>query len=169
MKRILVIGNSGAGKSTLAKRLSDCLLLPFFPSDPFYWEPGWKTASTDKVFQQISDVISRESWIIDGNFDEYHECVWRRADCILWLDYSLPIILKQIIIRNFKWLFMREPIWSGNTMTFHSAISGIRHAIRSYTLKRQNYPRWLAEIPRIPYCRFRTRKETEAWLQGLSG
>jgi hypothetical protein len=168
MKRILVIGNSGAGKSTLAKQLSDCLHLPFFPSDPFYWEPGWKPARTDKVFQQVSDVIQRESWILDGNFDEYHALVWGRADCIIWLDYSLPTTLTQVIIRNFKWLFMREPTWSGNTMTFRKAVSGIRHAIKSHPVKSRKYPCWLAELPEIHHYRFHTRKETETWLKELN-
>jgi hypothetical protein len=168
MKRILVIGNSGSGKSTLAKRLSDCLNLPFFPSDHFYWEPGWKTASADKIFQQINAVIARETWILDGNFDEYHERVWGQADCIIWLDYSFLTILKQIIIRNFKWLFMREPTWSGNTMTFRRAISGIQHAIKSYSLKKKKYPYWLAGLPGIDQYRFRTKQETENWLQGLN-
>ena len=167
MKRILVIGTSGAGKSVLAKRLSACLHVPYFPSDPFYWEPGWKPARADKVFQQVREVTSRDLWILDGNFDEYHEFVWRQADCILWLDYSISVILKQVIIRNFKWLLTREPVWSGNRMTLRRAISGIRHAIRSYSSKKKNYPCWLAELSGIRHYRFRTKQETETWLKGL--
>lgn len=165
MKRILVIGNSGVGKSTLAKRLAECLNIPFFPSDPFYWEPGWKLAPAKKVFQQVSEVTARDAWILDGNFDEYHELVWSRADCIIWLDYSIPIILTQVVLRNFKWLVMREPTWSGNTMTLQRAVSGVRHAVKSYSLKRRKYPVWLAGLPGIPQYHFRTRRETEAWLQ----
>ena len=75
MKRILVIGNSGSGKSTLAKRLSECLKLPFFPSDHFYWELNWKIASSEKVRQQVRDVINQEVWILDGNFDDEYELV----------------------------------------------------------------------------------------------
>lgn len=168
MKRILVIGNSGAGKSTLAKRLSECLDLPYFPSDRFYWEPGWKVASAESVFQQVSDVSARASWILDGNFDEYHALIWRQADCIVWLDYSLITILKQVSMRNFKWLFLHQPTWSGDTMTFRRAVSGIRHAMKSYSSKKKNYPGWLAELSDIPQYRFRTREETEAWIEGLN-
>jgi len=168
MKRILIIGNSGAGKSTLAKRLSDCLHLPFFPTDPFYWEPGWKAAPAAKVFQQLSEVTARDCWILDGNFDEYHDCIWRQADCILWLDYSLPTILKQVITRNFKWLFMRELVWSGNRMTFRRAVSGIRHAVRTHSLKRQKYPGWLAELSGTRQYRFRNKQETEDWIKSLN-
>jgi len=67
MKRILVIGTSGAGKSTLAQRVSKSLGLPFIASDHFYWEPGWKVASSEKVHQQLGEVVRREAWVLDGN------------------------------------------------------------------------------------------------------
>ena len=168
MKKILVIGNSGSGKSTLAKQLSELLHLQFFPSDNFYWESGWKIASSDKVRQQVIDVISKNEWILDGNFDDDHELIWKQADCIIWLDYSLPTILKQIVRRNFRWAITRQTTWSGNKMTFQRAISGIRHAVKSHSLKRKIYPYWLAELSGVRTYRFCTKQETEIWLQGLS-
>lgn len=168
MKRILIIGSSGSGKSTLAKRLSECLKLPFFASDNFYWELGWKIASSEKVRQQVRDVIAQEAWILDGNFDDEREFVWKQADCIIWLDYSLSTILKQIVTRNFQWTLTRQPIWSSNKMTLQRAISGIRHAIKSYSLKKNNYPRWLTELSGVALYRFRTKRETEIWFQGLN-
>src|SRR5690349_6306113 len=114
MKRILVIGNSGSGKSTLAKKLSERLELPFFPSDGFYWEASWRVASHEKVYRQVREVMAHEAWILDGNFDDQHEFVWEQADCIIWLDYSLTTILVQILARNFKWTFTRQPTWAGN-------------------------------------------------------
>lgn len=167
MKQILVIGTSGTGKSTLAQRLSTVLHLPFFASDPFYWDAHWKPASDAKVLQQVKDVIRREAWILDGNFDNERELVWRQADCIIWLDYSLATICKRVIFRNLFWVLTQQPIWSGNRMTLHRALSGLRHAIRSYSLKRQNYPHWLAELPDITVHRFHTPHETETWLQNL--
>ena len=167
MKRILVIGTSGSGKSSLAERLSKRLNLPFFASDHFYWEIGWKTASTERVRQHVEDVVSREAWILDGNFDEERDLVWKRADCIVWLDYSLMTIFRQIVLRNFRWTITRQLTWSGNRMTLQRAISGIRHAVKSYSLKKQNYSRWLAELPDVTLYRFCTNREMEAWFQSL--
>jgi adenylate kinase family enzyme len=167
MKRILVIGTSGTGKSTLAQRLSNILRLPFFATDHFYWESGWKTTTDDKVLQQVKDVIHREAWILDGNFDNERELVWKQADCIIWLDYSLPTICRRIVFRNFLWAMTRQSIWSGNRMTLRRAISGIRHAVKSYSLKRKNYPQWLAELSGIETHRFHTSRETDTWLQSL--
>ena len=168
MKRILVIGTSGAGKSTLAQRVSKSLGLPFIASDHFYWEPGWKVAPSEKVQEHLTGVVRQEAWVLDGNFDNQHEFVWCRADCIIWLDYSLMTICRRIVFRNFLWVITQQPIWSGNRMTLQRALSGLRHAIKSYRIKRRNYPQWLAELSGVPSFRFRTSREAEAWLQCLS-
>jgi adenylate kinase family enzyme len=167
IKRILVIGNSGSGKSTLAKRLSERLRLPYFASDHFFWEPGWKPASHDRVCLQVNDVLLESAWILDGNFDEEHEHVWKQADCIIWLDYPRSTILKQIVTRNLRWAITRQRSWSGNKWTMQRAISGIRHAIQSYPLKKQIYPCWLSELSGIVVYRFRTKRETEIWFQNI--
>ncbi len=167
MKKILVIGTSGSGKSTLAKYLSELLDVQFFPSDDFYWEASWKISSSEKVYEQVRDVISQKEWILDGNFDDERELVWKQADCIVWLDYPLSTILKQVATRNFHWLLTRKAIWSGNKMTFQRAISGIRHAVKSYSMKRKHYPSWLAKLSGVKIYRFCTKQETEIWLQGL--
>ena len=167
MKRILVIGTSGAGKSTLAQRVSKSLALPFIASDHFYWEPGWKVASSEKVHQQLREVVGREAWVLDGNFDNEREFVWCRADCIIWLDYSLMTICSRIIYRNFLWVITQEPTWSGNRMTLRRALSGLGHAVKTYGIKRRNYRQWLAELPGVVSYRFCTRREAEAWLQSL--
>lgn len=167
MKKILVIGTSGSGKSTVAKQLSELLNVQFFPSDNFYWEAGWKISSSEKVLKQVNGVISQKEWVLDGNFESERELVWKQADCIVWLDYPFVVILKQVAIRNFKWLLFHQTTWLGNKMTFQRAISGIRHAIKSYSMKKKNYPSWLAELSDIKIYRFCKKQETEIWLQGL--
>jgi adenylate kinase family enzyme len=168
MNRILIIGTSGCGKSTLAKRVSERLQIPFFPSDEFYWEPRWKIATQDKVHRLVWNIVYQDTWILDGNFDEIHDLVWRRADCIIWLDYPLLTIFGQILTRNFRWVLTRQKIWSGNTMTLQRAISGIHHMVNSYSQKKKKYPFWLSEIPNIVCHRFRARDETEMWFENIT-
>jgi hypothetical protein len=167
MNKLLVIGVSGAGKSTLARRLSEILKLPFFPSDGFYWEADWQIAPSNKVRQRLMDALSHDKWILDGNFDDEHTLVWKQADCIVWLDYSLPTILTQIIARNLRWTLTRQIVWSGNQMSLPRAISGIRHSIRTYAFKRKKYPLWLSGLSGIKVCRFRSKMETELWLDAM--
>ena len=168
MKRILVIGTSGAGKSTLAKRMSESLGLPFIASDHFYWEPGWKVAPSEKVQSHLTEVVGREAWVLDGKFGNEREFLWCRADCIIWLDYSLMTICRRIVFRNFLWVMTQQPTWSGNRMTLQRALSGVCHAIKSYRVKKRNSPQWLAELSGVPSFRFRTSREAEAWLQRLN-
>jgi tRNA A37 N6-isopentenylltransferase MiaA len=169
MKRILIIGTSGCGKSTLARRLAECLSLPYFPSDPFYWEDNWKPASSKRVQQQLIQVVEMEAWVLDGNFDDHREIVWRYADCLIWLDYSFLTIVRRVIARNLHWALTRQSTWSGNRMTFQRFFSGVGHTIRSYPAKRRNYPRHIAELSGVVAYRFRESHQTESWLTKLSG
>lgn len=167
MKKILVIGTSGSGKSTHAKQLSEILDIKFFPSDNFYWEESWKITSHEKVLEHIKSVVVQKEWILDGNFETERELVWKLSDCIIWLDYSLTVVIWQVITRNFRWLLTRQTIWSGNRMTFQRAISGIRHTIKSYSVKKKNYPLWLEELSDTKVYRFSRKQETEKWVQEL--
>lgn len=153
MKKNLIIGTSGSGKSTLAKQLSEILDIKFFPSDNFYWEVGWKITPPEKVLEHVKSVIAQKEW--------------KLSDCIIWLDYSLAVIIWQVATRNFRWLVTRQIIWSGNKMTFQRAISGIRHTIKSYSVKKKNYPLWLEELSDTKLYRFSRRQETEKWVQEL--
>jgi hypothetical protein len=48
------------------------------------------------------------------------------------------------------------------------AFTGICHTLRSYVLKHDSYPRWLAEPPETTeWHRFCSRREAQAWVNGL--
>jgi hypothetical protein len=53
-------------------------------------------------------------------------------------------------------------------MTLQRAVSGLCHAVKSYRIKRRNYPQWLAELSGVPSHRFCTSREAEDWLQSLN-
>ena len=167
MKRILIIGASGCGKSTLAKRVSTRLELPYVATDPFYWDADWKPVSMERVHQRLNAALEHDAWVLDGNFDNEREFLWTRADCIVWLDYALPIILSRVIFRNFGWAISGQTTWSGNQMSFQRAISGIRHSLRSYPMKKAAYPEYLAALSGVEIYRFRTDHETEVWFRAL--
>ena len=168
LKRILIIGASGSGKSTLARRLAERLNLPYFPSDPFYWDDNWKPASPKRVQQQLLKVVEQEAWVLDGNFDDHRELVWQCADCLIWLDYSLLTILNRVTARNLHWAVTRQSIWSGNRMTFQRAFSGIGHTIRSYPAKKRNYPQYISALSGVAVYHFRDSHQTETWLTKLN-
>lgn len=167
MQRLLVIGTSGSGKSTLARRVAGCLRLPYVATDSFYWEPGWKPAPSAHVDARLNAVLEQPAWVLDGNFDVQRKRVWALADCIVWLDLPWWLTVGRVARRNALWVLSREPVWSGNVMTWSRAWSGVWHAAASHSLKRRLYPRWLAELEGAVVYRLRTSSEVEAWLSQL--
>lgn len=142
--------------------------MPYFATDPFYWEANWKPASPERVREQLRSVLERQSWVLDGNFDDERALLWPRADCIIWLDYALPVILSRVIWRNLGWAISGKATWSGNRMSFQRALSGIRHSFRSYSLKRAVYPEYLAVLKKgVTVHHFCSSRQTEAWFSSL--
>jgi hypothetical protein len=53
-------------------------------------------------------------------------------------------------------------------MTFRTAYSGVRHALRSHALKRRFYPRQLAEFPHLRIIRITSSEQMTRWLEGIA-
>ena len=163
----MVVGCSGAGKSTLAAAVAERAQLPFVPTDPFYWQKGWQPAPQEAVLERLHAVLSQPVWVMDGNFEDQREIVWAEADALVWLDYSLPVILRRGLKRNIRLYLSGEPTWSGNRMTLPQVFSGVRHALRSFPNKRKAYPSYLHEFPQLKVLHFRQPAEAERWLAAL--
>lgn len=165
MKRILVIGTSGSGKTTLAQTLAQRLGLPFTPTDPLYWQPGWQPRPARLVRRQVRKLVTAERWVLDGNFDDQRSEAWRRAECIVWLDYPLSTVLGQVARRNLGWFINGTETWAGNRMSLVQAISGILHALKSHRRKSRSYPIWLAQFPKLQVIRLKNSQECQEWLR----
>ena len=88
MKRILIIGSGGAGKSTFSKQLSKVLGLPIIHLDVHFWLPGWEMTESEKWHKKVDDLISQDSWVMDGNFNSTLDKRFKRADTIFYFDFS---------------------------------------------------------------------------------
>ena len=88
MERIMIIGCGGAGKSTLARQLGEKTGLPVVHLDKLFWKPGWVSLSQEEFDLVHQEAISRERWIIDGNFDRTIPQRLSRCDTVLYLDFS---------------------------------------------------------------------------------
>ena len=88
MERIMIIGCGGAGKSTLARQLGKKTGLPVVHLDKLFWKPGWVSLSREEFDLVHQEAISRERWIIDGNFDRTIPQRLSRCDTVLYLDFS---------------------------------------------------------------------------------
>ena len=164
MKRVVIIGNSGAGKSTLAAALAKKAGLPLIASDPFYWTANWGAVSPEAVRQRVTDATATNIWVIDGNFDSERDVVWARADTVVWLDYTLALVMRRVCRRNLLWWLTGQTVWSGSRMTWNRAWSGIRHARRTFAQKQAAYPAFLADFPHLTILRFRSPHQVTHWM-----
>jgi adenylate kinase family enzyme len=103
MKRILVIGSGGSGKSTFATRLGQLLDLEVDHLDKFYWRAGWVEPPREEWLQTVTELINRDSWIIDGNYGGTLDVRIQRCDTIVFLDLPRVLCVWRILKRNLRY------------------------------------------------------------------
>jgi len=91
--KIMIIGCGGSGKSTLAKRLGEKLNLPIIHLDQLFWRSGWKQVSSEEFDSLLHNELSKDFWIIDGNFNRTIQDRLKYCDMVIYLDYSRFICL----------------------------------------------------------------------------
>lgn len=89
MQKVLVIGCPGAGKSTFARRLRDATGLPLYYLDRLWHRPDRTTLSRQAFDAQLSHLIRRDRWIIDGNYLRTLEIRLAACDTVFLLDVPL--------------------------------------------------------------------------------
>lgn len=101
-KRIMIIGCPGSGKSTLSRKLHELTSLPIYYLDMMYWNEDKTTVSKEVFDKRLNDVISKEEWIIDGNYQSSMELRMKACDTIIFLDYDVTTCLSGIKERQGK-------------------------------------------------------------------
>jgi adenylate kinase family enzyme len=109
MKRVLVIGPGGSGKSTFAKRLGQILGIEVKHLDSFYWRAGWTKPSNEDWIKTVNELISGESWIIDGNYGGTLPVRVGRCDTIIFLDMPRLLCLWRVTKRRLSYRNRSRP------------------------------------------------------------
>ena len=102
MKRVIIIGCPGSGKSTFAKKLCDCTGLPLYHLDNMYWNADKTTVEKSVFLQRLENVLTKEKWIIDGNYNSTMEMRIKACDTVFFLDYPVDVCIKGIEERKGK-------------------------------------------------------------------
>lgn len=105
MNRIVIFGGTGAGKSTIARALGKKLGIAVGHLDAMFYEPGWKAPEDARFRARVTESVSGERWISEGNF------------LALTADIRLPradtvILLEQPRIRR-MWRAVRRGLAGG--------------------------------------------------------
>lgn len=103
MKRVLVIGSPGAGKSTFAVALAKRTGLDPIHLDKHYWRAGWIEPDAGEWAAEVERLTARDRWVMDGNYGGTLALRLRRADTVIWLDYSARVCLWRILRRAVRY------------------------------------------------------------------
>ena len=174
-KRIVVIGTSGSGKTTTAGRLAAILGYPHVELDSLHWEAGWQEAPPDMFRERVAAAASGPCWVIDGNYSAVRDALWSRADTIVWLDYSLIVVLWRIWWRTLHRILQQEELWNGNRESFRTQFlsreSLFLWVLKTYWRRRREYPDLFSrpENGHLRVIRLSSARKAEMWLGTLRG
>ena len=172
-RRIVVVGTSGAGKTTLASELARLLDVPHIELDAFRHGPNWTEAPDDIFRQNISDSLTGQDWVVDGNYSVARDIVWTRATTIVWLDYSFHVSFGRLFRRTMSRYINRTELWNGNREDLKGVLfakdSLFVWAFRRHWSRRKSYPRALAqpEYSHLDVLRFHSPRAARRWLKSL--
>lgn len=173
-QRIVVVGNTGSGKTTLARALGQRLDLPHAELDALYWEANWTPAETAVFQARVSQAIAGERWVVDGNYSKARDLLWARADTLVWLDYPLLVIWRQLLRRGLRRVITQEPLWQENRETwrglFFSRESLFLWALQKQWSRRRLYAALLRrpEYAHLAVHRLRTPRAMRRWLAAVT-
>ena len=89
MKKIIVIGCPGAGKTTFSEKLSRATGIPLFHLDAVWHKADRTHITRDEFDERLARIMSREEWIIDGDYSRTLEA--RMAECDTVFLFDLPV------------------------------------------------------------------------------
>lgn len=93
MLKIIVIGSPGAGKSTFARKLRDATNIPFYYLDLLWHKPDRTNVSREEFDAQVRELVGKERWIIDGNYQRTLEIRLKACDTVFLMDVPTKVCL----------------------------------------------------------------------------
>ncbi len=173
MNRIVVIGSSCSGKSTFSQHLAIKEKIEYIELDQLHWLPDWEERLDEEFRQLVSEAISSESWVVDGNYSVARDVIWPRATKIIWLNHSFSVVLYRSVTRSIKRAATKQKLFAGNIesfkQTFFSRDSIIWWVLKTYHQKRKNYANLLkhVEAKGVTVIEFNNQSQVDDYLKNL--
>jgi len=98
-KKISIIGCPGSGKSTLSVQLGKILNLEVIHLDKVYWKPYWINISKEEFDEKHDEILKKESFILDGNYNRTISKRLEKCDLVIYLDYDSQVCIDSYIQR----------------------------------------------------------------------
>lgn len=93
MKKVIVVGCPGSGKSTFARKLQEKTGLPLYYLDMIWHKPDKTTLTKEEFDEKLHELITRDEWIIDGNYSRTLEPRLQACDTAFVFDLPLEVCL----------------------------------------------------------------------------
>jgi len=170
--RVSVIGCSGAGKTTFGRALAARLGVAFIELDSMFHQPGWTPLPDPEFRARVRGAVGSDGWVVDGNYGAVRPIVLERATTVVWLDYSRPRVMQQVIRRSVARAVSRQELWNGNRehpRAWINADHPIRWAWSQHGRKRAEYEARFREpcYAHLDVLRFHTPSVAHAWLRSI--
>ena len=176
-KRYVVVGTTSSGKSTLAEQLAQKIGGEFIELDALNWGPNWTPAGNELLRARAEEATRSPCWVVAGNYSETRPITWPRAEAIIWLDYSFPVVFWRLTTRTLKRAITQEELWNGNRERFWwhfklwSDESLFHWLFKTYWRRKREYPQLFAmlEHSHLHVIQFRNPKQSQEWFAQMDG
>ncbi|NIK79694.1 adenylate kinase family enzyme [Paenibacillus castaneae] len=71
--------------------------------DSIFWKPGWISTPKNEQRDVQEELVSHDSWIIDGNYGGTIDIRFQAADTIIFIDLSRWICIIRVLKRRFQY------------------------------------------------------------------
>ena len=168
-------GVTSSGKSTVAEALARRCGLHFIELDALHWEPIWHEAPLEVFRKRVEQEILAEQWAVAGNYHVVRDLIWVKAEAVIWLDYPLLTVLRQLTRRTLRRWWNQELLWGTNRerLSTHfklwSQDSLFHWLFKTYWRRKREILTLLSqqEHQHLKLLRFTNPSATQRWLEGL--
>lgn len=94
MNRVIVIGCPGSGKTTFSERLREKTGLPLYYLDAIWHRPDRTHISREEYDARLSEIMSLDQWIIDGNYKRTIESRLSVCDTVFLFDLPTSVCIE---------------------------------------------------------------------------
>ena len=99
LKKAIILGCPGSGKTTFAEKLRDKSGLPLYYLDAIWHKPDRTHISREEYDKRLSEILSLDSWIIDGNYSRTVESRIAACDTVFLFDLPTEVCLEGAVQR----------------------------------------------------------------------
>lgn len=101
-QRILIVGDAGRGKTTFAKHIAHFFDIQAHSLDDILWKEKYsKIEDRPVAIEKITQVVGRDSWVIEGATRYLAEYAFDRADYIFHFEHRMFLGQMWHLIRRF--------------------------------------------------------------------